>query len=1232
MTIKRSDIFLVVAALIITSILMIWPRLVSLEQVKERVIAETNQMLAGRTDFASLKWRWFPVPHLILKDIRIDSPDFSAKIPEMHLSPSLRSLLTLSIKLSSVTINQPEIHLKKIPQKNDSESTISSIMVDSIRISNGKVISENDMTLNGYHIVPIELSNIKARLEISPTGLNLRQLRFSSSFCRDANINGSFNLPRDMLSAKLSFTELDISKIMPDILAKSGYSISSKLNISCDIGRKGDFTTTQIWSGASELNIGYKGKQYPFQLELAQAELKQSADGFYLNLQKTDLSLPGLAMSGAIQMIDASTEPYWHINLSATDVDAGQVRGHVRGLLDFSEEAIRTTDIVLGGSLPKAGFEFHGKTSDFRLLQKMTITADVKDAPIQLIEPKLFIDSASGQIIIQNGILWAEGFYGNVGLSKGKNCTIFVPIDCIEDTFLLDVDIDADLSELPAILNDVVPIQWFKDELKLISHTSGRASAHLHVGDDLKQLGAWVDVSNAELKARYARIPWDIDVNGLALNVTPESVSWTNLKGATGPHTIRKSAGNVRWNNEDDHLDPILSLSDTEFSGDINELLKHLISYQQILEPVTKVVSSASGSFEADKLTLTGPFFKPGEWQYDVSASFKNIFFDSPLLFGKAAIKSAKATVTHETMIFSEVEATVSEEPFLINADISHKHLAPQAGKLTLNGVAGEDALAWVRQKGWLPHLFFPKKNCGMKNLALAWDQDGFTLNGALFPGASYDMEELAVTYDVAVELDIQLIQQKLDINSINIISGQEQGRISCSFNSADLNKGFDITFKGKLSGAALDLALEHNDILTGTIFGDFSLAYNPEAKQPFTGKGRLEATSLKWLWGTPMPIYIAQIKLQDANEQMTEKTPEGTQKISIEELNVNIGSSFLYGNGLFYSSDEASGYKLKLSTAHLSSKDIDAFMEAQDENSFTSRMTKEIRFDVGEYLHFPESKPCSNPECKEEKPLFFQSVFGTFVAKQGKKTFTLESARLCGLNVKGKWSTKGKAPMYGVMTLGSESPEGSSQPLQLETLLSCMNMAQETIEGPGIIQAKLEGSPSFWSKGSLTVNSDQGRINRLTFLSKVFSVVNLTDIFTGLLPNLTEAGFAYSNLELKGDVKDNVLTVARTVIKGEGLNLIITGSVNLDSMAGELLVLIAPLKTVDAIVTKIPLLGRLLAGKSGAVLVIPVAVKGKLSDPDVTVLPASAIGSGIANLIKDTLTLPFEVVLTPFK
>jgi hypothetical protein len=76
-----------------------------------------------------------------------------------------------------------------------------------------------------------------------------------------------------------------------------------------------------------------------------------------------------------------------------------------------------------------------------------------------------------------------------------------------------------------------------------------------------------------------------------------------------------------------------------------------------------------------------------------------------------------------------------------------------------------------------------------------------------------------------------------------------------------------------------------------------------------------------------------------------------------------------------------------------------------------------------------------------------------------------------------------------------------------------------------------------------------------------------------------------------------------------------------------DVVVMISPFKTLDAIVSKVPLLGRVIGGETATIVTFPVAVTGRASDPQVTLLPPSAVGEGVVNIIKRTLLLPFYIL-----
>ncbi|MBU2539405.1 MAG: AsmA-like C-terminal domain-containing protein, partial [Proteobacteria bacterium] len=237
-----------------------------------------------------------------------------------------------------------------------------------------------------------------------------------------------------------------------------------------------------------------------------------------------------------------------------------------------------------------------------------------------------------------------------------------------------------------------------------------------------------------------------------------------------------------------------------------------------------------------------------------------------------------------------------------------------------------------------------------------------------------------------------------------------------------------------------------------------------------------------------------------------------------------------------------------------------------------------------------------------------------------------ITNGSLCCLDTTGEWfSTPELGQTHFALSTACPTPP------RFETVLPCLGYPQDIIEGEFTLGGRLDGVLGNWKEGYLQIDSQQGRILRMKLLSKIFSVVNVTDLFSGVPVGNGEVtstkGFPYTNLLFKAYVKENELIIDEAVIRGEGLNLFAKGKMNLSTFDLDVVVMISPFKTLDAIVSKVPLVGRVIGGETATLVTFPVGVTGKASDPQVTLLPPGAVGEGLLNIVKRTLLLPFHVL-----
>jgi len=89
-------------------------------------------------------------------------------------------------------------------------------------------------------------------------------------------------------------------------------------------------------------------------------------------------------------------------------------------------------------------------------------------------------------------------------------------------------------------------------------------------------------------------------------------------------------------------------------------------------------------------------------------------------------------------------------------------------------------------------------------------------------------------------------------------------------------------------------------------------------------------------------------------------------------------------------------------------------------------------------------------------------------------------------------------------------------------------------------------------------------------------------------------------------------------------MTIIFNGQIDLINDHIDLTCLVAPFKTVDLIIEKIPIISTLL---SGNLVSVPVKATGKISDPAVVPLHPSAVGEGLINAMKNILKTPVKLL-----
>jgi hypothetical protein len=198
-----------------------------------------------------------------------------------------------------------------------------------------------------------------------------------------------------------------------------------------------------------------------------------------------------------------------------------------------------------------------------------------------------------------------------------------------------------------------------------------------------------------------------------------------------------------------------------------------------------------------------------------------------------------------------------------------------------------------------------------------------------------------------------------------------------------------------------------------------------------------------------------------------------------------------------------------------------------------------------------------------------------------------------------------------------------------LEPSIACLSAKKNLADGSFNLEGELlsKARPTDFLKsmsGNLEFTAEQGRIYRFGMLAKIFALLNVTEIYRGEVPDLTSKGFAYNSMTANGVFEDGKLIIKDTSIDSPSMGIAIEGDIDLIKKKVNLVVLVAPFKTVDRIVKIIPLVGTILGGN---LISIPFRAIGDLGDPDVIPLSPTAVGSGLLGILERTIKLPITII-----
>lgn len=161
---------------------------------------------------------------------------------------------------------------------------------------------------------------------------------------------------------------------------------------------------------------------------------------------------------------------------------------------------------------------------------------------------------------------------------------------------------------------------------------------------------------------------------------------------------------------------------------------------------------------------------------------------------------------------------------------------------------------------------------------------------------------------------------------------------------------------------------------------------------------------------------------------------------------------------------------------------------------------------------------------------------------------------------------------------------------------------------------------------GELKLDMERGVLRRFNSLSKVFSILNLSQLLSFRLPDMATDGMPFNRITATVALKNGMLATRDFFIDSNAMHISMVGTLNVVKEEMDLLIGVQPLQTVDKIISRIPVVGWILTGGDSNLISAYFEAKGSWADPKVAAIPARSMAKGTLGIFQRIFELPVRL------
>ncbi len=694
------------------------------------------------------------------------------------------------------------------------------------------------------------------------------------------------------------------------------------------------------------------------------------------------------------------------------------------------------------------------------------------------------------------------------------------------------------------------------------------------------------------------RVPAPVTINS-SFAVEDNLVEITEFSARMGSSSL--SHVSARLTGRDD---PMLDLKSGNARINITEVFGWR-TWHPALEHILQAIDTLEGTFSLTELRIIGRLSRPQTWKVNASGEFYHILYQDKLLPGPARLVRGTFTYVPDRLSFGLKEASILDSTVTGTAVVSNITTTVNTIDATIEGSSGRKTVDWAFQNLKLPPELKVRTPLELSRAHLIWDRS----KGTSFSGRA--------TVASGLTFDLDLAQQGADLEIRKFSIRDQETR--AALNLIWKKQAADLSFSGVLAQSTLSRIFEQGTFGSGTLKGELHSLVRVDQPLRTRMQGSLTGSDL-FIPYVPVPTTVNKFVLKAQDDVLT-----------VESADVTWGKNHYSLNGALTTSDQGLAFSMKLEADGI---DIDTIQKALSQSIATKSAAADQAppAEKQKTEKMPEQKPRKFPLPPIRGDFSATSAYvkyGRFILAPAHAVMTVEPGKVglefgntktCGVNLAGAVLVSGQSTSF------TFTPSAKAAPL--EKTIDCLTGKQLHITGDYDLTAKIQSHGTGTDmlsalEGRVDFKARNGKIYQFPILANVLSVLSVFEVFRGRAPEIGGNGFPYNSMALRGDIHKGVFTIEKCYIGGKSLDIIAEGEVDFGKNQMDMVVLVAPFSSINWLIRHTPIVNTIMGG---TLITIPTRVSGDLTNPEVTVLSPTAVGSRLLNIFTGILKAPVEL------